>query len=151
MKKVVVASDSFKGSLSSAAIGRLVREEVRAMFPGCQVEAIPVADGGEGTVESFLRSREESRRVTVAVHGPLWEDVEAVYARVGDTAVIEMSAAAGLPLVGERGDPSRTTSYGVGELMRHAVEHGCRRILLGLGGSATNDGGCGGAGGGIPR
>ena len=142
MRKVVVVSDSFKGSLTSAAIGDLVKEEAPRFFPGCQVEAIPVADGGEGTVACFLRCL-GGEAVTLEVTGPLGGPVEAVYARQGDTAVIEMAAAAGLPLAGEARDPSRATTYGVGQLMAHAADRGCRRILLGLGGSATNDGGCG--------
>jgi len=142
MKKCVVVSDSFKGSLSSGEIGRLARDVIPRVFPGCQVKAIPVADGGEGTVECFL-SCTDSAAVEVTVSGPFGQPVAARYARQGDTAVIEMAAAAGLPLAGEQQDPARATTYGVGQLMAHAVEHGCRRLLLGLGGSATNDGGCG--------
>jgi len=142
MKKCVVVSDSFKGSLSSGEIGLLARDVIPRVFPGCQVEAIPVADGGEGTVECFL-SCTDSAAVEVPVSGPFGQTVAARYARQGDTAVIEMAAAAGLPLAGDQRDPARATTYGVGELMAHAVEHGCRRLLLGLGGSATNDGGCG--------
>ena len=93
-------------------------------------------------MECFLQSA-GYEAVAMPVSGPYGEEVSAVYARQGEVAVIEMAAAAGLPLVGELGDPSQTTSYGVGELIRHGVENGCKRILLGLGGSATNDGGCG--------
>lgn len=142
MKKCVVVSDSFKGTLSSAGIGRIAAEVIPRIFPGCRVEAIPVADGGEGTVECFLGCT-DSRAVSVPVQGPFRERVTARYARLGDTAVIEMAAAAGLPLAADHPDPSRATTYGVGQLIGHAVENGCRRILLGLGGSATNDGGCG--------
>ena len=142
MKKIVVVSDSFKGTLSSSEIGKMVKETAPRFFPGCEVVAIPVADGGEGTVECFLEST-ASQPVTVNVSGPYGEEVEAVYARQGETAVIEMAAAAGLPMVGDRKDPSRTTTYGVGEIMAHAVKNGCKKILLGLGGSCTTDGGCG--------
>lgn len=142
MKKCIVISDSFKGTLSSAAICRIARQTIPQVFPECQVLAFPVADGGEGTVACFLEAT-EARRVCVTVSGPLGAPVQAAYARWDDCAVIEMAAAAGLPLVEGRGDPERTTTYGVGQLIGHAVDSGCRRILLGIGGSATNDGGCG--------
>ena len=142
MKKCVVVSDSFKGTLSSLEICRLARESVPRLFPGCEVDTVPVADGGEGTVDCFVEAL-GAQKVPVSVTGPFGEPVQAAYARKGEQAIIEMAAAAGLPLAGTRGDPERTTTYGVGQLLRHAVEQGCRRILLGLGGSATNDGGCG--------
>ncbi|MBR0417448.1 MAG: glycerate kinase [Firmicutes bacterium] len=141
MNKIAVASDSFKGTLSSREICTIAKRVIPEYFPGCSVFALPVADGGEGTVDSFLQMGAEA--VPCMVTGPLFEPVEAVYARSGETAVIEMSAAAGLPLAGGRKDPEKTTTYGVGELIKHAVLSGCRRILIGLGGSATNDGGCG--------
>ena len=99
-----------------------------------------MADGGEGTVECFVEAI-QAQPVTVEVSGPYGERVQAVYARSGSRAIVEMACAAGLPMVGERRDPEATTTYGVGEVIRHAVEHGCDQILLGLGGSATNDGG----------
>lgn len=142
MKKCIVMSDSFKGTLSSAAICRIARQTIPQVFPDCQVLAFPVADGGEGTVACFLEAT-EARRVCTTVSGPFGAPVQAAYARWDDCAVIEMAAAAGLPLVEGRGDPERTTTCGVGELIGHAVDSGCRRILLGIGGSATNDGGCG--------
>lgn len=142
MKKCIVVSDSFKGTLSSLAICRIAEETVPTVFADCEVIAIPVADGGEGTVECFLKAM-HADRITAQVHGAFGEPIEAAYARAGTTAIIEMAATAGLPLVGERKDPSKTTTYGVGELIAHAVEHGCNEILLGLGGSATNDCGCG--------
>lgn len=142
MEKIVVVSDSFKGTLSSLEICRLARQAVSAVFPACQVDTVPVADGGEGTVDCFVEAI-GAEQVSVPVTGPFGEPLEAAYARKGSLAVLEMAAAAGLPLVGDRGDPERTTTYGVGQLVRHAVDHGCREILLGIGGSATNDGGCG--------
>ena len=142
MKKIIVISDSFKGTLSSQEICDIARESVPRIFPGCEVVAIPVADGGEGTVGCFIEAI-GAEPVTVEVSGPWKERVKAVYARKGNCAIVEMSSAAGLPMVGERKDPSKTTTYGVGEIIRHAVEHGCTEILLGLGGSCTNDGGCG--------
>ena len=143
MKKCVMISDSFKGSLSSSRICAIAHERTEAFFPGCQVVGLPVADGGEGTVDCFLEAC-GGERITAEVTGPLGEPVSAAYGRLPDgTAVIEMAAAAGLPMVGERKDPLRTTTYGVGQLIRHAVEHGAKTIILGLGGSATNDCGCG--------
>ena len=103
---------------------------------------LPVADGGEGTVDCFLEAI-GGQRVTVPVTGPWDEPTESFYARIGDTAVVEMAAAAGLPMAGNRLDPSQTTTWGVGLLIRHAIKHGAKKIILGLGGSATNDGGCG--------
>ena len=142
MKKCVVVSDSFKGTLSSLQICRICDEHIRAVFPGCEVVTLPVADGGEGTVDCFI-SALGAVPVRRTVTGPLGEKTEAVYAVLGNIAFIEMASAAGLPLVGERKDPGITTTYGVGELIRDAVGSGCTSILLGLGGSATNDAGCG--------
>ena len=143
MKKCVVVSDSFKGALSSLEICQIARRAIPRFFPDCQVVTIPVADGGEGTVSCFIEAV-QAVPVEVEVSGPyLGETVRAGYARVGDKAVIEMAAAAGLPLAGKRKNPERTTTFGVGQMIDHAVSHGCTQILLGLGGSATNDGGCG--------
>lgn len=144
MKKCVVISDSFKGTLSSLEICRIARESIPRFFPECQVADVPVADGGEGTVECFVQAI-GAEPVSVPVRGPYGETVSAVYARKGTLAIVEMAAAAGLPMVGTRKNPEQTTTYGVGQLMAHAVEAGCTEILLGLGGSATNDGGCGAA------
>lgn len=142
MKKIIVISDSFKGTLSSREICEIARTSVPKLLPGCEVVSIPVADGGEGTVSCFIEAI-GAEPVSVEVSGPWGERVNAVYARSGARAVIEMASAAGLPMVGDRLDPAATTTYGVGEQIRHAVEHGCTEILLGLGGSCTNDGGCG--------
>lgn len=142
MKKVIVISDSFKGTISSNEICSIAAEAIPRYFPGCEVISIPAADGGEGTVECFIKAL-GAEPVSVQVSGAYGENTDAQYARMGDAAIIEMAAAAGLPSVGERKDPSATTTFGVGEIILHAVESGCKRILLGLGGSATNDGGCG--------
>ena len=142
MKKCIVISDSFKGTLSTLDICTIAREVFPAYFPDCELVTLPVADGGEGTVVCFLEAL-FAQPVTVTVSGPFGEPVSAVYARKDALAVIEMASAAGLPLAGERRDPEAATTYGVGQLIRHAVEQGCTDILLGLGGSATNDGGCG--------
>ena len=142
MKKCIVISDSFKGTLSTLDICAIAREVFPAYFPDCELVTLPVADGGEGTVACFLEAL-QAQPVTVSISGPFGEPIQAVYARKNSLAVIEMASAAGLPLAGERRDPETATTYGVGQLIRHAVEQGCTDILLGLGGSATNDGGCG--------
>lgn len=144
MQKVIVISDSFKGSLSSGEIARIAADCIPRYVPSCRVVGLPVADGGEGTVDCFLEAI-GGEKVVIPVTGPWGEPVAAAYARIGDTAVVEMAAAAGLPMVGNRLDPSQTTTYGVGQLILHAIEHGAKHLVLGLGGSATNDGGCGAA------
>lgn len=142
MRKCVVVSDSFKGTLTSREICTIAKKTIRETFEDCEVITIPVADGGEGTVECFIQAM-DAVPVHVEVTGALGNKVDAVYARLGSTAIIEMAAAAGLPQVGDRKSPGTATTYGVGELIAHAVAAGCKKILLGLGGSATNDGGCG--------
>ena len=142
MKKCIVISDSFKGTLSSLEICKIARQSIPKFFPACEITDLPVADGGEGTVECFVQAL-QAQPVTVEVSGPYGEAVQAIYCRSGRRAVIEMSAAAGLPMVEGRLNPEKTTTQGVGELIAHAVRCGCTEILLGLGGSCTNDGGCG--------
>ena len=142
MKKCIVVSDSFKGTLSSLDICAAARRVIPECFPGCEAVTIPVADGGEGTVDCFIEAMGASP-VTVEVTGVLGQSVAARYARLGGLAVVEMAAAAGLPLAGSTRSPGRATTFGVGELIAHAVRAGCTTVLLGLGGSATNDGGCG--------
>lgn len=145
MKTVVLAPDSFKGTLSAREVCQWMERGLARGAPGCRTVWLPVADGGEGTVEALLLSCGGQRR-TAAVHGPFGEPMESVYGMLPDgTAVIEMAACAGLPLTGPRRDPEKTTTFGVGELFLHAARHGARRFLVGLGGSATNDGGCGAA------
>ena len=142
MKKCVVVSDSFKGTVSSSEICTIAQRVIPRHFPACELVCIPVADGGEGTVDCFIHAM-GAQRVELTVTNALGEKSAAAYARLGELAIIEMAAAAGLPQVGEHRCPGTATTYGVGELIAHAVESGCKRILLGLGGSATNDGGCG--------
>ena len=142
MKKCVVVSDSFKGTVSSREICEIAQRVIPRHFPSCEVVCIPVADGGEGTVDCFIQAM-GAQRVEVTVTNALGEKSAAAYARIGELAIIEMAAAAGLPQVGALRCPGTATTYGVGELIAHAVDSGCRKILLGLGGSATNDGGCG--------
>lgn len=142
MKKCVVVSDSFKGTVSSREICAIAQRVIPRHFPACEVVCIPVADGGEGTVDCFIQAM-GAQRVEITVTNALGEKSAAAYARLDELAIIEMAAAAGLPQVGARRCPGTATTYGVGELIAHAVGSGCKRILLGLGGSATNDGGCG--------
>lgn len=142
--KVVIAIDSFKGSLSSLEAGEAAKRGILKSDPKAQVRVRPLADGGEGTVEALVQGM-EGRICKVMVTGPLGNPIEAEYGIVGgNTAVIEMSAAAGITLVPDKmRNPLYTTTYGVGEMIKDAIEKGCRRFLVGIGGSATNDGGIG--------
>lgn len=146
MKKAVLIPDSFKGTLSSSEICEIMRERILFHFPGCEVVSIPVADGGEGSVDAFI-SAVGGEKTGVMISGPYFEELQSFYGLIdnGKTAVVEMAAAAGLPLVEGRQDPSRTTTYGVGQLILAAAKSGAERIIVGLGGSATNDCGCGAA------
>lgn len=141
---VIVAIDSLKGSLSSLQAGAAAKAGILRAIPDATVSVKPVADGGEGTVNALV-SGLSGRSVTIAVTGPLGETVEATYGILPDhTAVIEMAEAAGLPLVpAEKRNPMNTTTYGVGEMILHALDEGCRSFIIGIGGSATNDGGTG--------
>lgn len=145
MKKIVLVPDSFKGTMSSIDVCAAMEEGIRAVFPAAEVVALPVADGGEGSAAAFLTAL-GGQRVEVAVTGPEGTELESFYALLPDgTAVIEMAAAAGLPQVRGEKDPERTTTFGVGQLLRHAAGRGAKRAVMCLGGSATNDGGCGAA------
>lgn len=142
--KIVCASDSFKGSLSSIRTAELAEKAAREVFGELEVTAIPMADGGEGTAEALVSSC-RGEMICVSVHDPLMNDISASYGILsGGRAVIEMAAASGLTLVPEAlRDPLITTSYGTGELIRHALDGGSRDISIAIGGSATNDGGMG--------
>jgi glycerate kinase len=143
--RVVIAPDSFKECTPAAAVAKALAEGWRRVFPEDDLRLVPMADGGEGTVDALVAAT-GGQYVRVPVTGPLGEPVEAVYGLLGDakTAVIEMASASGLPRVPlERRDPRTATTYGTGELIRHALENGARRIIIGIGGSATNDGGAG--------
>lgn len=141
--KVVVAIDSLKGSLSSLEAGQAISEGIMKVYPKAQVMVRPLADGGEGTVEALALGM-NGKLETVTVTGPLGQQVEAVYGRLDTTAIIEMSAAAGITLVSEQErNPLKTTTYGVGEMIKDAIKKGCRHFIVGIGGSATNDGGIG--------
>ncbi|MBQ9346767.1 MAG: glycerate kinase, partial [Oscillibacter sp.] len=142
--KLLFASDSFKGSLSSEKTMELLGRAAREVFGACETAGVPVADGGEGTVDAVV-SAENGSKVTLWVKGPLGRDVEASYGVFdGGRAIIEMAAASGLPLVDPQDrNPLNTTSFGTGELIRDALEKGYRDISIAIGGSATNDGGMG--------
>jgi glycerate kinase len=148
MKKIVVASDSFKGSLTSGEIASIVAEAAGEIFPDCETVCLEMADGGEGTIDA-LRRTFEGTRIEVTVSDPLGRPVVSEYAVVdipgeGLTAVIEMSKASGLTLIpAELRNPLHTSTFGTGELILDALGRGCRHFLIGIGGSATNDGGTG--------
>ena len=143
MKKCIVIPDSFKGTLSAFEICEIEKKAIQALMPGCEVAAVPVADGGEGTVDCFLYALQDCRKVVVDTTGPYGEPQKAYYARLGDTAIIEMAMCAGLPQVEGRQNPAKTTTYGVGTVMKKAVEAGCKKLVVGLGGSCTTDCGAG--------
>ncbi len=144
MRKVILIPDSFKGTMSSSEICQIMRFVILEHYPDCEVVSIPVADGGEGSVDAFLDAV-GGKKVYKEVTGPYpGEKVQGYYGILPDNvAVIEMAAAAALPMVGDRKNPAKTTTYGVGELMIDAARKGVRKIILGLGGSATNDAACG--------
>lgn len=142
--RFLFASDSFKGSLSSEKIIELLKESAENVFPGCETRGVPIADGGEGTVDAVIAVTKGEKRV-IEVYGPLMEKVESSYGIFhGDCAIIEMAAASGLPMVSpEKRNPLNTTTYGTGELIRDALDQGYKKISIAIGGSATNDGGMG--------
>lgn len=142
---ILVAPDSFKGSLSAAKFCRIAKEVIESRLTGARVVALPMADGGEGTVEALVAGTGGKIR-RKKVKGPLGDTVVAMYGFLGDekTAVVEMAAASGLPLVPEeRRNPLNATSFGTGELIADALDQGVEHVILGLGGSATNDCGAG--------
>ena len=144
---IVVAPQSLKGSLDAPGVGQAIAEGIRRVWPDATIRMVPVADGGEGTVQALVAAT-GGRVMRALVTGPLGEQVVANYGMLGgdqqETAVIEMAAVAGLPLVPpDQRDPRTTTTRGVGEIMQAAMAAGARRLLIGIGGSATNDGGAG--------
>lgn len=142
--KLLFASDSFKGSLTSEKTVELLSRAAREVFGECECSGVPVADGGEGTVEAVIAA-EHGEYINVKVHGPLMEETESFYGTFdGNKAVIEMAAASGLPMVPEElRNPLNTTTFGTGELILDALKRGFRDISIAIGGSATNDGGMG--------
>lgn len=144
MKKIVIAVDSFKGTMSSIEVCSRIETGFKAILPEIETVKVPIADGGEGTVDTFLTAL-GGEKIKVTVKDPLFRDVESFYGILPDqkTAVIEMAAASGLPLVEEEKNPRLTSTYGTGELMLDALQRGCNKLIIGIGGSATNDGGIG--------
>lgn len=140
---IVIAIDSFKGSISSMEAGLAAAEGFRRVIPHANIDVKPVADGGEGTVAALVEGLQGEYR-QVRVQNPLSEETTAEYGIVGDTAVMEMSAAAGIALIPKENlNPMVTTTYGVGQMILDAISSGCRKFIIGIGGSATNDGGVG--------
>ncbi|QJW48573.1 glycerate kinase [bacterium BFN5] len=143
--KIVVAPDSFKGSVSALGVASAMERGILQVFPAAEVVKLPIADGGEGTVEALVTAT-GGQMIEADVIGPLGAPIKAYWGILGDaeTAVIEMAAASGLPLVPvDKRDPRITTTYGTGQLMKAALDKGLRKIIIGIGGSATNDGGTG--------
>lgn len=143
--KIVICPDSYKGSLSATEVARAISRAIHEVSPSIETVLLPVADGGEGTLEPLILAT-EGRLVTATVQDPLGRQIEAVYGVLGDeeTCVIEMARASGLTLLShEEKNPLKTSTYGTGELIRHALDQGFRKFIVGIGGSATNDGGAG--------
>ena len=142
MAKIVIAPDKFKGRLTAAQAADAIERGMRAALPDAEFVAVPMADGGEGTVEAFVRAG--AVRQNVRVHGPLGDPVDAEFAMLGSTAILEMAAASGLELVpsGKR-DVMHADTFGTGELLKAALDAEAARIIIGVGGSATNDAGTG--------
>ena len=143
--KIVVAPDSFKGSVTALQAAEAIERGLHRVFPDAEIEKLPMADGGEGTAQSLVDAT-GGQILTVPVVDPIGVEIEAQYGVLGDgvTAVIEMAAASGLTLVPlEQRNPLVTTTYGTGQLIKAALDRGCRKLLIGIGGSATNDGGAG--------
>ena len=148
MNKIIIAMDSFKGSMRSQEAGEAVKRAAEQIYPDSEIKVYPMADGGEGTVEALTFAKQQIESVTCTVTGPAGTLTQAEYIVYGKgeqrTAVLEMAQAAGLMLVSDdQRNPMKTTTYGVGEMIRNAVERGCRRFIIGIGGSATNDAGIG--------
>lgn len=143
--RIIVAPDSFKGSVSALGVAQAMKRGIHEVFPDAEVIKVPIADGGEGTVDALVTAT-NGRTMRTAVSGPLGEKLLAHWGILGDaeTAVIEMAAASGLPLVPkDKRNPCITTTFGTGQLIEAALDHGLRKIIIGIGGSATNDGGTG--------
>ena len=144
LKKFVLVPDSFKGTLSSERICELLSEKIKSVFPDAEIVSLPVADGGEGTADCFLTAQ-KGEKVFTRASNPFGEEIDCYYARFNETAVIETAQTAGLPLVGDRKNPLTASTVGLGEQILHAIKGGAKRIIVGLGGSCTNDFGCGAA------
>ncbi len=146
MKKFVLAPDSFKGTMSSKEVCVAMAEKIKERFPDAKIVSIPVADGGEGSVDCFLTAI-GGTLVNCKCKNPYFEDIDGYYGIIDQkgvkTAIVEMSAAAGLPMVEGRKNPLVTTTYGVGQLIEDAIKNNCKKVIIALGGSCTNDFGAG--------
>ncbi|KJS83020.1 MAG: glycerate kinase [Peptococcaceae bacterium BICA1-8] len=145
MKKIIIAPDSFKGSMSAKEVADAIERGIKGVLSDVEIVKIPMADGGEGTVETLVDAT-MGKIVTINVLDPLGNDAEAYFGILGDgrTAVIEMALASGLTMVpSSKRNPLITTTYGTGQLIKAALDHGCQEFIIGIGGSATNDGGVG--------
>lgn len=141
--RILICPDKFKGSLTASEVCDAIEAGVRQKYPDAEVIKLPLADGGEGTMQ-ILTKFFNGKIVKVKVHGPLFEEIEAEYGLAGDVAYVEMASASGLQLIPkEKRDPLETTTLGTGELMKDAVDRGAKKIILGIGGSSTNDAGIG--------
>lgn len=141
--KILIASDSFKGALSSTEACQAIADGIHSIDPSVMTDLMPIADGGEGTVETFLNIF-GGEKVYLDVTGPDFHPTRAYYGRIdAHTAIIEMAQASGLPLVSGEPNPLYTTTIGTGQLIQHALNSGCKKIIIGIGGSATNDLGIG--------
>ena len=143
--KIIIAPDSFKGSLSALEVCENIEKGIRVVFDKAEIVSVPMADGGEGTVQSLVDAT-GGKLINLKVKDPLMRSIDAFYGILGDdsTAVIEMAAASGITLLSkEERNPMITTTYGTGQIIKHALDMGCRNFIIGIGGSATNDGGAG--------
>lgn len=143
--KILIAPDSFKHSLTARQVADNLTKGIMRIFPDATIRKVPVADGGEGTMQSLVDAT-GGRLISAKVHDPLMRKIDAEFGMLGngETAVIEMAVASGLELLDEDElDPMAATTYGTGELMKNALDEGCKKMIIGIGGSATNDGGCG--------
>ena len=145
MKKIIITPDSFKGSLTSMEVANAIEEGIKNVIPNCETGKIPIADGGEGTMDTLVNAL-KGKKIKIKAHDPLMRSIDVEYGLVENnkTAIIEMAIASGLPLLQkEEQNPSKTTTYGTGEIIKDALKRGCRSFLIGIGGSATNDAGTG--------
>jgi len=143
--KIIIAPDSFKGSLSSIEVADIIEREIKKILPEARIKKFPLADGGEGTVKALVNAT-QGRIISCYAKDPLGRKIKSFFGILGNkkTAVIEMASASGLPLLSlKERDPLLTTTYGTGELIKGALNQGCRKIIIGIGGSATVDGGAG--------
>ncbi len=140
--KILIMCDSFKGSLTSSEVNRIIKESIQPYFIHHDIYTFAIADGGEGTLEAYVDAT-QAQLQSIPVNNPYFEPIGATYAYHDDVALVELTAAAGVNLIKNRLNPLETSTFGVGQLINHAIDAGHRHILLGLGGSATNDAGCG--------